>query len=298
MASLMKEADAAMYRAKEMRGNRFEFFNSEMNTVALSRLSMETGLQRAMENKEFVLYYQTKIDSESRQIIGAEALLRWDNEDAGLVLPADFVPLLEEIGIVDRVGEWVIETACLQLQAWINAGMEPMLISVNVSAKQFRDRNFAAVVASVLERTGLEPRYLELELTESMLVDNIEKAMEIMQQLKKLGVVLSIDDFGSGYSSLSYLKKLPVDFLKIDRSFVTDIENNESDLAIISAVTDVANSLGMKVVVEGVELDEQYEILKEKGCHMMQGYLFSHPLKAEDFEKIILKSTRFNTASI
>lgn len=292
-ASLLKEADAAMYRAKELRGNRFEFFNYEMNTVALSRLSMETGLQRALDNNEYVLYYQTKIDTETRQIIGVEALLRWDNADIGLVLPNVFIPLLEEIGIVDKVGDWVIYTACLQMKQWIDAGMDPMLVSVNVSAKQFRNWNFASSVAAALEKTGLDPGYLELELTESMLVDDIDQAIEIMNQLKELGVMLSIDDFGSGYSSLSYLKRLPVDYLKIDRSFVTDMEKNHSDLAIISAITEVASSLGIKVVVEGVENEQQFGLLKEKGCHIMQGYLFSRPVNSETFERLVVKSRQY-----
>lgn len=291
-SGLLKEADAAMYRAKESRGSGFEFFSQEMNTIALARLSMETGLQRAIENDEFTLHYQPKCDSDSQQIVGVEALLRWQTPEMGLVLPDVFVPLLEEIGLVNTVGEWVIKAACTQMQDWVDAGMQPMLISVNVSARQFHDKNFVQIVRKALEESGLDAKYLELELTESMFIDNIEYAIELMHELKNIGVMLSIDDFGSGYSSLGYLRKIPVDYLKIDRSFVTNILEGGSDIAIITAILELAGSLGMQTVIEGVENEQQYEVLKTKGCQIMQGYLFSRPVAAGEFEKMVIQGQR------
>lgn len=286
---LVKEADAAMHRAKEAGHNRYEFFSQEMNTVAFNRLSLETDLQRALQNNEFLLYYQAKVDFRSREHVGVEALLRWQHPDRGIVPPYSFISVLEDMGLINTVGEWVLNTACQQAQTWIEAGLQPLLMSVNISAKQFCNQNFVDNVRRTLEESGLDAKYLELELTESMFISNTEHSIEIMHKLKKLGIALSIDDFGTGYSSLNYLKQFPVDYLKIDRSFVKDMLENDKDAAIVSAISNLGQNLNLGVVVEGVENEQQFEILKAIGCNIAQGFLFSHPLPADEFEKTILR---------
>lgn len=290
--SIVKQADAAMYSAKETGHNQYEFFTQEMNTLAFERLSMETDLQRALNNNEFILHYQPKFYTDSDELAGVEALLRWQHPEEGMVMPNNFIPSLEDTGLIYEVGEWVMLTACQQAQKWINAGHQPVHMSVNISAKQFRSHNLVMVVGDVLEKSGLDPRYLELELTETMFVENTEHAIEVMQQLKDLGVGLSIDDFGSGYSSLNYLKQFPVDYLKIDRSFIKDLATNEKDASITSAIAALAHNLNLRIVAEGVEDEKQVEFLKKQGCHEMQGFLFSRPISAEKFEKTLLKKYR------
>ena len=286
---LVKEADSAMYRAKQTGHNQYEFFSPEMNMVACERLTMETDLQRAIKNDEFVLYYQPKVDAESREIMSVEALIRWQHPEKGLTPPNDFIPLLEDTGLINIVGEWVIFTACQQAQYWIASGYQPLRMSVNISGKQFRNKALIPSVREALQASGLDAKYLELELTESMFVEDTEYAISVMHELKELGVFLSIDDFGSGYSSLSYLKQFPVDYLKIDRSFIKDLAINDKDVAITTAIAALAHSLNLGLIAEGVEDEQQVELLREKGCHELQGFLFSKPVPGDELEKKLLK---------
>lgn len=285
---LLKEADAALYRAKEVGDNHYEFYVQEMNTAASERLSLETELQIALQKEQFVLYYQTKVDASTTKIIGAEALIRWEHPEKGLIPPDRFISLLETMGLINDVGAWVLMEACQQAQMWINDGIPPMRMSVNVSARQFRNQNLVETVSTALSVSGLDPKYLELELTESMFVENTEHAIQLMHQLKGLGVSLSIDDFGSGYSSLSYLKLFPVDYLKIDRSFIKDLTSNSKDAAIITAIIALAKSLNLRLIGEGVENEEQKDFLRDSGCDELQGYLFSKPVSSDQLGKSML----------
>lgn len=284
---LLKEADSAMYRAKQVGQNHYELHTPGLNIAAHERLSMETDLQRALQNREFVLHYQPKIDTATKAIVSVEALLRWNHPTRGLVQPNTFIPLLEDTGLINPVGEWVLRQAACQAQAWIDAGLEPIRVSVNISAKQFRSHILVDTVSRTLAESRLDPRYLELELTESMFIENAERSIEIMQELKRLGVSLSIDDFGSGYSSLAYLKQFPVDYLKIDRSFVTDLLSSNKDAAIAVAISALAHSLNLKLVAEGVEDEAQVDFLEKQGCHELQGYLFGRPVAPEELQQLL-----------
>ncbi len=284
--TLLKNADAAMYRAKEQGRNNYQFYTSEMNVRALERLSFETNLRQALERDEFILHYQPKVDLVTGNVIGMEALLRWQNPELGLVSPTEFIPLAEETGLIVAIGEWVIRTACKQNKAWQAAGLPSLRISVNLSARQFKEKNLVERVAQALKETGLEARYLELELTESLL-QTPETTITPLKELHALGIHLSIDDFGTGYSSLSYLKRFPIDTLKIDRSFVRDITTDADDAAIANAIITMAHSLGMYVVAEGVETGEQLAFLCQRKCDSMQGYYFSKPLPADVFASLI-----------
>jgi len=289
--TLLKNADAAMYRAKEQGRNNYQFYTSEMNVRALERLSFETNLRQALERDEFILHYQPKVDLVTGNVIGMEALLRWQNPELGLVSPAEFIPLAEETGLIVAIGEWVIRTACKQNKAWQAAGLPFLRISVNLSARQFKEKNIVERVAQALKETGLEARYLELELTESLL-QTPETTITPLKELHALGIHLSIDDFGTGYSSLSYLKRFPIDTLKIDRSFVRDITTDADDAAIANAIITMAHSLGMYVVAEGVETGEQLAFLCQRKCDSMQGYYFSKPLPADAFVSLIKEGRR------
>lgn len=287
--TLLKEADIAMYQAKKTNQNHFEFYVEAMNTRANERLQLETDLQHALSNNEFILYYQTKVDAKTQKVSSLEALIRWNHPTKGILTPDHFIPLLEDIGLIYDVGSWVINSACQQAKQWINQGFPALRISVNVSAKQFHYPNLLTTVQTALLQSGLNPDYLELELTETMFVDNTEHAIDIMHQLKKLGVCLSIDDFGSGYSSLSYLKLFPVDYLKIDRAFIKDLSTNKKDAAITTTIISLANSLNLKLIAEGVENDYQLQFLQNLQCHELQGYLFSKPLPAADLNETLYK---------
>jgi diguanylate cyclase (GGDEF)-like protein len=287
--TLLKNADAAMYRAKEHGRNTFQFYTSEMNERVNERLAMENALRRALERKEFLLHYQQRVDLKTGAIAGAEALVRWSHPEWGLVRPARFIPLAEETGLVVQIGEWVLHEACRQARAWIDEGLRPGVISVNLSARQFRQDGLVRMVSRILEETKLESQHLEVELTESMVMHNVEAAIATLQGLKSLGVALSVDDFGTGYSSLSYLKDLPIDALKIDRSFVRDIgagaEKDEGVLA--QAIISLGHNLDLKVVAEGVETDAQVRFLKRHRCDEVQGFFYGEPLVPEQHAKLL-----------
>ncbi|MBY0578326.1 MAG: EAL domain-containing protein [Burkholderiales bacterium] len=280
---LIRNADAAMYHAKDAGRNNFQFFSQEMNSEAFERLSMESDLRQALKRNELLLHYQPKIDIHSGGIIGMEALVRWQHPEKGLIPPDKFIPVAEECGLIVSIGEWVLRTACAQCQAWHESGLFTAPVAVNISALQFRQKNIRDMVASVLQETGLAPHLLELELTESMVMQEAESTIVTLHALKELGVSISIDDFGTGYSSLNYLRYFPVDRLKIDRSFVQDISSDKDDAAITRTIISMGHSLRMKVIAEGVETTDQFALLREQGCDEIQGYYYSKPLSAEDF---------------
>lgn len=276
--TLMKKADLAMYRAKDMGRNTYQFYQPEMNTSVGTRLNLERRLRRALRDGEFLLHYQPQVDICTGRIVGMEALVRWDDPEVGLVPPAAFIPVAEESGLIGPLSEWVLREACRQNKAWQDEGLPPARMSVNLSARQFQQRDIAKLVMSILEETGLEPQYLELELTESTIMRNAEEAVLMLNELHALGIGLAIDDFGTGYSSLSYLKRFPVDRLKIDRSFVSDIGASNDDETITSAIIALAHSLQLQVIAEGVETAAQLDFLKERACHEMQGNFFAQPM--------------------
>jgi diguanylate cyclase (GGDEF)-like protein/PAS domain S-box-containing protein len=279
--ALMKNADTAMYHAKEKGRNNYQFFSPEMNTRAVERHTLETELRQAIELQQFKLYYQPLVDMRSGKVVGVESLLRWDHPHRGLLAPGTFIAVAEETGLIEPIGQWVLRTACQRAKAWQDAGYPLLKIAVNISARQLlRPREFARGLSRVLGATGLEPRYLELEMTESMLVQNAEENIAVLRKLGQEGMRIAVDDFGTGYSSLSYLRQLPIDTLKIDRSFVRDIEADPEDAAIIQAIVAMAHSLGLHVTAEGVETRGQLEALSALGCDEYQGYLFSRPLPA------------------
>ena len=281
--TLLKNADIAMYRAKERGKNNSQFYAAAMNAHSVARLSLETGLRHALERGEFVLHYQPKVDIASGRITGMEALVRWLRPESGMVSPAEFIPLAEETGLIVPIGAWVLRAACERNRAWQQQGMPPLRVAVNLSARQFVQANLVSEVARVLDTSGLAPAALELEITESMVMDNPERAIQTLRQLKSMGVALAIDDFGTGYSSLGYLKRFPINTIKIDRSFIKDIPRNSDDATITRTIVDMTHNLRLKVVAEGVETAAQLEFLREHGCDEMQGYYFSRPLDEEAF---------------
>jgi diguanylate cyclase (GGDEF)-like protein/PAS domain S-box-containing protein len=290
--ALVKDADTAMYRAKESGRNNYQFYTREMNARALYRLNLENSLRHALERGEFRLHYQPKACLRSGRITGLEALLRWERPGHGMVQPAEFIPLLEDTGLVVPVGEWVLHEACRQLQAWRAAGREPVAVAINISARQFAVRNLAEMIKRVLDEHGADPRLIELELTESLLMVNTEEAVRTLEYLKSLGLKLSIDDFGTGYSSLSYLKRFPIDALKIDRSFIDEITTDVDDATITRAVIGMAHNLGLKVVAEGVESREQLSFLSANGCDEAQGFFFAPPQSAADIAQWLVAARR------
>jgi diguanylate cyclase (GGDEF)-like protein/PAS domain S-box-containing protein len=282
--TLLRCADSAMYSAKESGRNNYQFFTSELNARTQRRYHLEKNLRYALGNEEFVLHYQPKIDLESGRIVGAEALLRWQHPESGLTVPDDFIPIAEETGLIVPIGRWVLEQACRQAAQW-RARLAPDLrIAVNLSPRQFQDEYLVGVITDVLNRNGLPPEVLELEITESLLMGDNEKLMPTFEALTKLGVVFSLDDFGTGYSSLSYLQRFPIANLKIDRSFIHGIPHNRDSVALTQTIIAMANSLSMHVTAEGVEQDRQMKFLKDAGCHEMQGFYVSQPVTAAEFE--------------
>jgi diguanylate cyclase (GGDEF)-like protein/PAS domain S-box-containing protein len=285
--TLLKNADTAMYRAKEQGRNNYQHYSAAMNASAFERLMIETSLRQALEKREFLLYYQPQVDLASSQIVGLEALIRWKHPAMGLVSPAKFIPLAEETGLIVPIGEWVLRTACSQNKTWQAAGFAPIRVSVNVSGCQFRRPDLIETIRRVLDETGLAPHYLEIELTESILMKNEEKMIATIGALHEMGVNISIDDFGTGYSSLSYLKRFAINNLKIDQSFVRDITTNPDDAAIVTAIITLAHSLKLKVIAEAVETNDQLQSLRTLQCDQMQGYLFSRPIPAEEMTKLL-----------
>ena len=290
--TLLRNADAAMYRAKDHGRNNFQFYTAEMNERVTERLAMESALRRAIEREEFVLHYQQRVDLRTGAIVGAEALVRWLHPEWGLVRPARFIPLAEETGLIVPIGEQVLRAACRQVRGWIDEGLKPGVISVNLSARQFRQEGLVRLVSRVLEETRLEPRWLEMELTESMVMHDVDAAIATLQGLKSLGVSLSVDDFGTGYSSLAYLKSLPIDKLKIDRSFVRDIGSGaEADDGVIAqAVISLGHALDLHVVAEGVETDAQVRFLKRHKCDEVQGFFYGEPVEPVAHAKLLGKA--------
>jgi diguanylate cyclase (GGDEF)-like protein/PAS domain S-box-containing protein len=290
--TLLRLADIAMYRAKQNAstdGEHIAFYSQDMNKGMQERMRIESGLRQALGNGQLLLHYQPKFEISTGRIIGAEALVRWKHPERGLVPPAEFIPLAEATGLVVQVGEWVLEAACAQAQAWKEKGLPPVRLAVNVSAREFTSA-LPGRVMDTLRRYGLEPSWLELEITESTLMHNIERVIGIMDRLTAAGITLSLDDFGTGYSSLSYLKRFPIDTLKIDRSFTTGIPVDTNDCAIASTIISIAQQLNHKVIAEGVETPEQLAFLKDSGCDEVQGYLFSRPLPAQEFEDALVQN--------
>ncbi|WP_212630472.1 EAL domain-containing protein [Pseudomonas sp. KB-10] len=283
LSQLMKNADTAMYHAKERGKNNFQFYQADMNASALERLELESDLRHAQEQGQFVLHYQPQFSGDGRRLTGVEALLRWNHPSRGLVPPDDFIPVLEELGLVVQVGEWVLEESCRQLKAWHEEKIRIPKVSVNLSARQFGEGDLTARIATILERTGVAPACLEVELTESILMRDVSSAMQTLNELKRLGLCIAVDDFGTGYSSLNYLKQFPIDVLKIDRSFVDGLPDGEQDAQIARAIIAMAHSLNMMVIAEGVESHAQLEFLREHGCDEVQGYLLGRPMQASQF---------------
>ncbi len=287
--TLLRNADSAMYKAKELGRNNFEYFTAEMSLNANERLEMLNSLRQVLANDELLLHYQPKVDLASGRVVGAEALLRWRHPVRGLIPPASFIPLAEESGMIVAIGEWVLRAACAQNVAWQRGGGPCIPISVNLSPRQLARHDIVDLVADALLTTGLDPGCLELEITETVLMRDVDNSLVILRKLKELGVRISIDDFGTGYSSLNYLKRFPVDTLKIDRSFVHDIATDQDDAAIVKAVISLAHILNLRVVAEGVEEEEQKRFLMENGCDEVQGFYFGKPVEAEVFGEMCLK---------
>jgi len=293
-ATLQKNADLALYRAKAMGRNRHQCFQPDMLTATSDRLSLENQLRRVLTAGELVLYYQPQYDREGT-LIGLEALVRWNHPTLGLLLPGKFISVAEETGFILNIGEWVLDEACRQNKAWQADGLPPVRVAVNVSALQFAQPGFVDAVTGALRRHGLDSQWLELEITESLLMKHTRETASKLEQIREKGVAVALDDFGTGYSSLAYLQQLPIDTLKIDRSFVRQIESataNTSSLAVIKAVVSLGSSLGMNVVAEGVETEHQRKSLVEAGCHGLQGYLFGRPVAAPEIAKLLGKKLR------
>ncbi|MDB5867666.1 MAG: response regulator receiver modulated diguanylate cyclase/phosphodiesterase, partial [Betaproteobacteria bacterium] len=290
--ALIRNADVAMYRAKERGRNNYQFYTPELNRRTREMLNMESELRRALERDEFVMHYQPKVSLVTGQITGVEALLRWRHPERGLVPPGDFIPLLEETGLIVQTGEWVLKAVCEQIKTWERAGIEPLPVAVNLSARQFLAPDLAGSIRRVLEAHEVKPDLLEVEITESAIMTNADEAIRTLETLEALGVKTSVDDFGTGYSSLGYLKRFPLYALKIDRSFVRDITSDPDDATITQAVISMAHSLQLKVIAEGVETEAQLEFLERYGCDEVQGYLYSKPIPGEECGIMIADDAR------
>ncbi len=285
--TLLKNADTALYRAKEQGRNNYQLYTPAMNARAFERLALENSLRKAVERKEFLVYFQPQVDLKTGVIVGTEALLRWQHPDLGIVYPSEFISMAEETGLIAQLGDWVLRTSCTHNKAWQKAGFAPMTVAVNLSARQFQQQDLVETVARILKETGLEARWLEIEITESIAMQNADYTNVLLRGLKEMGVRVALDDFGTGYSSLSYLKKFPINTLKIDQSFVRDLTKDPNDEAIANAVIVLAHSLKLKVVAEGVETKEQEAFLRQHQCDILQGFLFSVPLPAASLETLL-----------
>jgi diguanylate cyclase len=285
--NLMNKADTAMYEAKKLGRNNYQFFRRDMQVRLADRQLLEGDLRYALGRNEFLLHYQPKFNLQTGQITGMEALIRWVHPQRGMVPPAQFIPIAEECGLILPIGRWVLLEACRQARAWSDSGLGVVPVAVNVSAAEFGDKDFISGVRAVLIATGVEPRNLELELTESVLMQDAESTVRTLAALKDMGVTLAIDDFGTGYSSFTYLRRFPVDALKLDQSFVQEITEDPGDATIVSAMINIANSLNQRVVAEGVETRAQLKFLQSHGCGEGQGHYFSHPVAAEQAGKLL-----------
>lgn len=285
--TLLKKADTAMYKSKDAGRNTYRFYTEQMNIDAVEHLQIRNNLRKGLEREEFVLHFQPQIDLSSNAVIGAEALIRWNHPEFGMIPPGRFIPIAEESGLIVQIGEWVLLESCQQAVAWRKAGLRELVIAVNLTSVQFKRGDLEKAVIHALSVSGLDPTLLELELTESILIQNTEKMLETVRHLKSLGVKLSIDDFGTGYSSLSYLKTFAVDKLKIDQSFVHDMADDPNDAVIVRTIIQMARSLNLKTIAEGVETERQTEMLRLQHCDEVQGYHFARPMPAEDFERYI-----------
>jgi diguanylate cyclase (GGDEF)-like protein len=290
--SLLSHADAAVHRAKERGRNQYCFFASELNALAREALTLKSSLRQAIEKREFLLYYQPRVCPATGKLHGAEALIRWRHPVLGMVPPSKFIPVAEQSGIIEAIGEWVLETACAQGAAWAAAGYPPFRLAVNLSLRQLINRDFEQSVAGVLARTGIDAQMLELEITESVLMEDPAGAMNMLRKLRGLGIRVALDDFGTEYSSLAYLKHFPLDYMKIDQSFVRGIPEDRDDVAITRTVLALARNLGLGVIAEGVETEAQWEFLKGLGCDEIQGYFVSRPLPVEDFDRFMAGRAR------
>ncbi len=290
--ALLANAEAAMHRAKEMGRDNFQFYTPALNARVHERFQLQEELRNAIAGEEFFLLFQPQVDLRSGRIVAVEALIRWRHPTYGVVLPDRFIPVAEESGLVAQIGDWALRSACRQNKAWQNAGHAPINVGVNVSARQFREANWVCRIVEALQESGLEAKYLELELTESLIMQDVDQAIAKMKELQRLGVQLSIDDFGTGYSSLSVLKTFPVARLKIDKSFVRDLPHDENSKAVAAAVISLGQNLNLRVVAEGVETEEQAAFLRDNNCDEMQGYLFSRPVPAAEIEELIKRPPR------
>ncbi len=286
-SSLVKNAGAALYRAKKSGGNEYRFYTADMHAKASKRFELETSLRRAIDNQEFLLHYQPRVAIDSLQIVGLEALVRWQHPQMGLVPPGDFIPLAEETGLILPIGEWVLREACRQNREWQDKGFARMRIGVNISARQFQQQQLSETVMRILEEAELGPEFLELELTESSIMSHPEATIDVLTKLQTKGVAISVDDFGTGFSSLSYLKRLPIDSLKVDQSFVRELATDPDDAALVMAIVSLGHTLRLRVVAEGVETQEQLRFLRLLRCDEIQGYLISKPLPVTGIEQLL-----------
>ncbi|HVG39287.1 MAG TPA: sensor domain-containing phosphodiesterase, partial [Pyrinomonadaceae bacterium] len=291
-ATLLKSGGIALTRAKEQDGNSYQLYTAGRTTKALKELVLESSLPRGLEREEFRLFYQPQLSIRTGLVVGVEALVRWEHPELGFLGPTEFIPLAEENGMIVRLGEWILRTACAQNKTWQEMGFAPLRMSINLAARQFQQPDVVEMVARILHATGLDARHLELEVTESSIMPNAEQAIKKLNDLKSMGLQLSIDDFGTGYSSLNYLKRFPIDTLKIDQSFVRDISTDPDDASIVRAIITLAHSLKLNVIAEGVETEEQFSYLRQLKCDEMQGYWFSYPVAAKEVEAILVERQR------
>jgi len=287
LQTLYKNGDTAMYQAKDSGKNCFLFFSQYMNEKVSEKLELENKLRKAIRNREFIVYYQPQIDIKTMQVKGVEALVRWNHPTEGIIQPAKFIPLAEESGLIVEIDEFVLRTACKQLKAWMDSEINPVTVSINLTSKEFQQANFTGLLKEIIRETGLKADFIELEITESLIMKDIDFTLNILKDLKSIGVKISLDDFGTGYSSLNYLKRLPIDTIKIDKSFIDEITEDSKEEAIAESIIALAHKMNLSVIAEGIETEKQLEFIREQKCDKAQGYYFSKPLPVEEIEKLL-----------